>query len=148
MPRRLTQHNLNQVLRHVDLQQPEASPLVTVPAGPHGGLQTPVFATGDKQFDRVLRRWVQQAVPQQPSPAATPLAEHPRSSLQQASYFQPVPLANRAPAAGPSLERGISQGGQEARGDRAEMGPPTQDPFSAEVFNQQFGRRAPPGESR
>lgn len=55
---RLTQKNLHAVLRLIDRQNPLASPLLSVPQQPHGGLGRSMFAgSGLPQYE-TLRNWL------------------------------------------------------------------------------------------
>ena len=59
MTRRLTQRNLIATLARIDRQQPEKSPLVTVPLRPHGTAQAAVFDERQMRQHRQIALWVE-----------------------------------------------------------------------------------------
>ncbi|GEM_PF-3662796 len=58
--RLITQQNLQSVLKWIDWQQPEESPLLKVPLEAHGGMRTPVFPSPAATQYQELVRWVLQ----------------------------------------------------------------------------------------
>ena len=57
-----TERNLAAVLKHIDHDTPEASPLVVVPSQPHGGMATPVFSGRTLGQRAELVAWVRGTV--------------------------------------------------------------------------------------
>ncbi len=72
--RRLTQRNLNATLEFIDHNNPDESPLLTVPTQPHGKAMVAVFAGQNDQVAqyKALRAWVYQ-VTRNEAPAPTPM---------------------------------------------------------------------------
>lgn len=131
-----TQRNLAAVLQQVDIAQPEASPLLTVPAKPHASLPTPVFAEHEQPQLELLKAWVRTAG--QATPPAISVAASP-GHLLQTSLRQPVPLPAAGEAsggAGPSLQAA----GSSAANNLGNASPSLdfRDPFDPERFNRQF----------
>ncbi len=58
---RYTQRNLLAAYRQVDSAKPEASPLLTIPGRPHGGLESSVFGERDRPQLELLDAWVRKA---------------------------------------------------------------------------------------
>lgn len=71
--RRLTQQNLYRVLRWVNRDDPANSPLVTVPAKPHGSAAAPIFASHRANQYQQIIDWVYRVSRPELAPA-TPLA--------------------------------------------------------------------------
>ena len=71
--RRATQRNLISALKYIDRDQPERSPLLMVPLGPHGGTG-PIFDAKTREQIETLTAWVAQVL--QPD-AVTPASVQP-----------------------------------------------------------------------
>jgi hypothetical protein len=67
--RRLTQRNLHAVMQWVDVDRPEASPLLRAAAEAHGPLDKPVFDQRSREQYERLVRWVRQAAGGRPGEA-------------------------------------------------------------------------------
>ncbi|MBN2578207.1 MAG: hypothetical protein JXB10_04380 [Pirellulales bacterium] len=144
--RRLTQRNLYAVLQYIDQKNPAESPLLKVPAGPHGKLKTPIFNEHQTNQYRKIVDW---AMHFNPSASPSPPAEVPASEVLPASHEEPVSEADPpapegaappllAPPSSPKLQRGAAE-------------PPAftpQDEFDPEIFNRRhFGPAPSPAES-
>ena len=53
----MSQRNLYETLKFIDLSDPFASPLLTAASQPHGGGEKPVLPVGSKHFEQ-LKLWV------------------------------------------------------------------------------------------
>jgi hypothetical protein len=143
---RYTQRNLLAAYRQVDFANPDASPLLTVPGGPHGGLESSVFGERDRAQFELLNAWVKKsgltAAATQPVSVVSPPGQ-----LFQSSLHQPIPLPKTTgdPAANPTNELGSlpSSGGP---AEVASAALDFRDPFDPERFNRQFQfpRGSPP----
>jgi hypothetical protein len=131
-----TQRNLAAVWQQLDLAQPEASPLLTVPAKPHAGLPTPVFGEHDQPQLELLKAWVRTAGQAAPPPIS--VATSP-GHLLQTSLRQPVPLPAAGEASG-AAGASLQAAGPSAANDRGTSLPALdfRDPFDPERFNRQF----------
>lgn len=131
-----TQRNLAAVWQQLDLAQPEASPLLTVPAKPHAGLPTPVFGEHDLAKLELLKAWVRTAGQAAPPPIS--VATSP-GHLLQTSLRQPVPLPAAGEASG-AAGASLQAAGPSAANDHGASSPSLdfRDPFDPERFNRQF----------
>ncbi len=131
-----TQRNLAAVLQQLDITQPEASPLLTVPSKPHAGMSASVFGKQDQTQLELLRVWVQSAGRATPPPAS--VATSP-GHLLQASLRRPVPLPAAGEASG-GTGPAIQAVGLSAAGNLGDSSPSLdfRDPFDPERFNRQF----------
>jgi hypothetical protein len=111
LPRRLTQRNLYATLQAIDFEQPDHSPLLTVPRAPHGGQKDLFQGRQEAQWVQ-LRDWVRLAA-KTGDPARPATAEAPNDDIHR-SVFTPTPAA-----------------------DPPEP-PPARDPFDPEVFNRRY----------
>jgi predicted CxxxxCH...CXXCH cytochrome family protein len=141
--RRFTQRNLHAVMQWVDAEDAAASPLVTVPASPHGGLETGVFGPREKEQFDLLANWVRRAttVESAPIPELIPETfELPPTGLVQASYLQPVELPR--PLADNAMVNAAPQVEHPPQAARPRLHVPValapRDPFDAEVFNRRY----------
>jgi hypothetical protein len=133
LPRRLTQRNLYATLAWIDPADPDASPLLTIPRGPHGGEKQGLFAgKQDAQWVQ-LRDWVRLAAqPREPSfeaeaaaaqiPTDVPSGE--RSALRPATAELSAGEIHRSLySQSPAKEAAAS---------------PARDPFDPEIFNRRY----------
>jgi len=94
--RRITQRNIYQALRYVDVRKPEASPLLTIPLQPHGGLTAPIFTDRNAaQHDRLVQ-WVMEVSGRSQSHAPATVLRHPLAGISavqanEPGYFFPDP---------------------------------------------------------
>lgn len=131
-----TQRNLAAVLQQLDITQPEASPLLTVPTKPHAGLPTPVFGEHDQTQLGLLTAWVRTAGQAAPPPIS--VATSP-GHLLQTSLRQPVPLPAAGEASG-TAGASLQAAGPSAANKQGDSSPSLdfRDPFDPERFNRQF----------
>ena len=135
---RYTQRNLLAAYRQVDSAKPEASPLLTIPGRPHGGLESSVFGERDRPQLELLDAWVRKAslanagaatgFRRQPawpavseqSSSADSFAENDRRFRQRSDDRAPPATIGQRPA------------------DAASAALDFRDPFDPERFNRQF----------
>jgi hypothetical protein len=129
------ERNLAAVLRLVDPQRPDASPLLTVPRGNHGRAGRTIFygARGDDQL-ALLREWVRAVAASQPKQS-----DHlkPTSTVTQTTAPQqnlPVPV-NEAAAPEQTGERNTERDGDDAR-LQALLRERPGDRFDPDIFNR------------
>jgi hypothetical protein len=127
--RRLTLRNLHATLQWVDRDEPAASPLLTVPLGPHGTVKNKIFDKGQMDQYRRMVDWVarlSRAKRCEELDAETPPAEAAPASPPDSAPDDPPPDAEPAQPAS-NVRRGQ---------------PPPQfvpvDPFDPEIFNRRF----------
>jgi hypothetical protein len=159
--RRLTQRNLHTTLTLIDREKPLESPLLTVPAQPHGMSKTAVFTDPQAAGYRQLVAWVQH-VSQSPhtlQPASVASASPPLlqtispSNIQRVHFEAPLPSqstdplpAENEPGLSP-LQPRIGPGAPPPRStpQRGELpsGFQPRDAFDPEIFNRRYfpGRR-------
>ena len=163
--RRVTQRNLSEVLRWVDREDPDASPLLRLPIQAHGA-QAAVFDQGNAVQYEQLVAWVRRAAsPENPSPLAVSpslvTTETPQAGAKQAAYLAPVtehPAARSTPPpswaaeiAGLQLEMpgtgslgensprpAAVEGTAPADARRPHLISIPRDPFDPEIFNRRF----------
>ncbi len=134
---RYTQRNLLAAYQQVNAAEPETSPLLTAPKGPHGGMKSGVFGERDQAQWDLLNAWVKRTSTAkssaQPTAVAGPAARATPSSLRQA-----------AAGANPSDASANSPTGLRVRPASLEVGEADsatvdfRDPFDPERFNRQF----------
>ena len=94
--RRITQRNIYQALKYVDVRKPEASPLLTIPLQPHGGLTAPIFTDRNAaQHDRLVQ-WVMEVTGRSQSQGPATVSRHPLAGISavqanEPGYFFPDP---------------------------------------------------------
>jgi len=83
--RRMTQRNLHAVLQWVNLESPEASPLLVAPSKPHGPARAPVFTDRQVAQYRQLLEWVYRVsqMPAPPPPVVQANHEAPKQGTSQ-----------------------------------------------------------------
>jgi hypothetical protein len=142
--RRLTQRNLHMVLQFIDQGNPAASPLLKVPAGPHGSMKAAIFNEHQKDQYQKIVDWAMQF-----DPAAvgetTPLPS-PKASADKvipATHEEPVAEAE-APAPPPASHSPRPKHAQKIkRGAEVPQFTP-KDEFDPELFNRRYFPSPPP----
>jgi hypothetical protein len=154
--RRLTQRNLHTTLTLINREKPSESPLLTVPAQPHGMSKTAVFTDPQAAGYRQLVAWVQQVsqspIALQPASVASaspPLLQTmPPSNIQRVNFeapllpqaFDALP-AEHGPELSPSQLR-IGPGAPPPRSAAQRGQLPTgfqpRDAFDPEIFNRRY----------
>jgi hypothetical protein len=137
LPRRLTQRNLYATLKMIDMADPDASPLLTVPRGPHGGEKEGLF-TGKQDAQWVqLRDWVRLAAQPRESSEAADFASDAATSGAAAAPERSMALR---PATTDSPEGDIHRSiySPAAAAKEAAVEPAPRDPFDPEVFNRRY----------
>lgn len=100
--RRLTQRNLHAVWQLIDLQAPEASPLLTAPIRPHGSVDTPIFTTARVMQYQQIVAWVLHASGSVPEPGAMDVSQTVSPLMQprpRRGWSDVPPAAPREPSA-------------------------------------------------
>ena len=135
---RYTQRNLLAAYRQVDSARPEASPLLTIPGRPHGGLESSVFGERDRPQLELLDAWVRKA--SLAMPASQPVSVvSPPGQLLQSSHHQPIPLPKTTDDSGTDPATGLRPlPSGKGPADAASAGLDFRDPFDPERFNRQF----------
>jgi hypothetical protein len=129
LPRRLTQRNLYATLQMIDAANPDASPLLTVPRGPHGGEEQGLFAgKNDAQWVQ-LRDWVRLATQPRENAEVTAEAAPEATALSERSALRPA----SAEAPGGEIHRSVFSQAPDAKGTAL---PVARDPFDPEIFNR------------
>lgn len=135
---RYTQRNLLAAYRQVDFATPEASPLLTVPGGPHGGLDSSVFGERDRPQFELLDAWVKKASLTTAAPQPVSVASPP-GQLFQSSLRQPIPLPKTTDDSGIDPTDGpYPLPSNSSPAEMASVGVDFRDPFDPERFNRQF----------
>lgn len=135
---RYTQRNLLAAYRQVDSSKPEASPLLTVPGRPHGGLESGVFGERDRPQLELLDGWVRKASLAMPTPRPVTVVSPP-GQLFQSSLRQPIPLPKTADDSGNDSMTGLRPlSSDRGPADAASAALDFRDPFDPERFNRQF----------
>jgi hypothetical protein len=153
--RRLTQRNLNATLEFIDHRNPDESPLLTVPAQPHGKAMVAVFTGQNDQVSqyKALRAWVYQVTrhetpavaPEAGEPAASsspfPTPEPPRlESTPKEPPLKNAPRLNRTEASRRNAARAAAEP-RDASPPKRGASPPQAapaDPFDASAFNRRY----------
>ncbi len=147
--RRLIQRNLYSTLKWIDREDPDASPILTIPLAPHGTSSTAIFTSRDVGQCRQLVNWVNEVVnqkrevgPPRVGAQAKPLLQQMHSPLpsapvskgdRQATARSQVPPANtsasrrKPPWVGPWLGGFVPL-----------------DEFDPEIFNRLYGAEKKP----
>jgi len=130
---RFTQRNLLAAYQQVNSAEPAASPLLTVPKGPHGGMKSGVFGERDQAQWDLLAAWVKRAgTAKVPAPAAS--GSGPSDQAVAKAIPQPLPSGDSGtPLAGVRLLPASLEAGQ-ADSTTVDF----RDPFDPERFNRQF----------
>lgn len=97
--RRFTEQNLAMVLKYVDLQQPQQSPLLKVTSGQHGNSSLSIFggAAGTSQ-ERLLRGWLQTVADEKQAESERYAARVPLRKSSRATATAAAPAADTEPA--------------------------------------------------
>lgn len=142
---RLTEQNLNAVLRQVSSTEPNSSPLLVEPQRPgHGGTRKPLFAgpAGDAQL-RMLAAWVTAAANASPTEAPAH-AEVAPSPLMLTGAAEAAVIGTATPAAGDSDEIAPAAGERDATSDLLQRALTEERPdkFDPEEFNRRYSPQA------
>jgi hypothetical protein len=114
----LTQRNLHAVLGFVNVNDPGNSPVLILPAQPHGPARTPIFNDHHAAQYRRLVDWVYQ-VSHQPSPDGPAVASRPASAAPVVSAPFSTPLGQVQPTAAGKPPRVSRSPGQAAAAAKA-----------------------------
>ncbi len=98
---RLTQQNAQAVLAQINLQDPANSPLLTVPAKPHGNAKVAFFSGRQAGMYELLAAWIELAAKEDSNPAAGRLPASQAAMLQTLGAYG-FNTAEEAPDAEPS----------------------------------------------
>jgi hypothetical protein len=79
--RRFTQRNLHAIVELIDRADPPASPILTIPVGPHGNAKAPIFTNREVVQYRQLVNWVMRVA--NGAPELPPSVEKPDDNLLQ-----------------------------------------------------------------
>ena len=150
--RPMTQRNLAATLRYVDFDQPETSPLLTVPKKPHGGTATAVFLNEEDRTFRALDEWIRKvasnpvARPKVIQPPATSLLQTTSQSLNPKQEGLVPEVVQDSAALDPLGQQVPSKGTGAIRdGQRATVKPYVpKDPFDPEIFNRRYNLQVIP----
>ena len=135
---RYTQRNLLAAYRQVDSAKPEASPLLTIPGRPHGGLESSVFGERDRPQLELLDAWVRKACQAMPAPQPVSVVSPP-GELFQSSLRQPIPLPKTTDGSASDPKTGLRPlPSSSGAADAASAALDFRDPFDPERFNRQF----------
>jgi hypothetical protein len=151
MTKRFTQRNLFTVLQFMDKDEPEGSPLVTIPQERHGGAQSPVFDKRSRHQLDDLIAWAKHLSPKPPQVSLPSSVGPMQTLLSQPDSTQRKPAVEQAggkspPSTSPRAEKGESRRPRAPRlppptdektepGSREDFTP--RDPFDPEIFNRQ-----------
>jgi hypothetical protein len=151
--RRTTMHNLSAALALVNREQPQLSPLLTIPRQAHGGMRAPIFGPRQAAVFNYLVDWVAlitsddsanpellPTVERLNLKAATDNSAQGPVVLNGADAIEAAPLENTARLQGPATDKPRIQFGARLKPWRPK------DAFDPEIFNRQ-SRRQSPGES-
>jgi hypothetical protein len=103
--RRLTQRNLHTTMLLVNRENPDESPLLNAPAGPHGAAKAAVFTDRESIQFRQLQAWVRQVAtnkepPAQPGGLVSPVLQNPPPVANTYGQGTRPGLPQSAPSAG------------------------------------------------
>lgn len=139
--RRSTMSNLAATLELVDRQQPQQSPLLTVPRQTHGGMKEPILGPRRDAAFRHLYDWVALVTasattptstePTEPSETPPVSQESADADASTAADDSPIPLADDSTGAQPPLRYGTRLVRWQPR-----------DEFDPEIFNRKYAAQA------
>jgi len=155
--RRMTLRNLQSTVQYVRWDEPDASPLLTVPQKPHGPLRSALLAGENDDLYRTLREWVrrvtQTAQPAEPEamvvsaqeefvPTDLNAGDRPRAlssvrNTTSSSPDVPGPAARERPSTPAAANQLPASPQVPTSTDRPVPG----DPFDPTVFNRRFHGR-------
>lgn len=143
--RRSTMNNLAATLALVDRENPQLSPLLTVPRLTHGGMKRPVFGPRQDAAFRHLEEWVALVTQKTstPSPAirATEGVELAVAKGDLPSHWESPVMRVERPAAGEREQAVYQESASPLRhGARLQRWQP-RDPFDPEIFNRKYAPR-------
>ncbi len=137
IPRRLTQRNLYATLQMIDASNPDQSPLLTVPLGPHGGEKVSLFAGRNERQWEQLRDWVHLAVrtPAPQDPETEGVGPDSLGRDRQASAPRATDRPSSTMAAHGEIHRSVFARGRSPK-DASDYTP--RDPFDPDIFNRRY----------
>ncbi|MBW3595961.1 MAG: hypothetical protein KY475_01650 [Planctomycetes bacterium] len=128
LPRRLTQRNLYAALQMLNSAEPDRSPLLTVPRGPHGGEPAGLFdGRRERQWEQ-LREWARLAA-SRGEPGRQQIGSLPDE--RPAAATAPLSVVRQH-----EIHRSVFTGHPESREPGA-IGP-ARDPFDPDIFNRRY----------
>jgi hypothetical protein len=133
LPRRLTQRNLYAALQMIDYENPDLSPLLTVPRGPHGG-QAGMFAGRQEEQWIPLRDWVRRATQTADAVRAGTAAGGEGVDRDDLSKNEGNEMNSVLPGDGGEIHRSVFS---PAAAPAVEAQAP-RDPFDPEIFNRRY----------
>ena len=138
-----SQYNLAQVLRQIDANQPESSPLLAIPRDRKGSpIHAGVYA-GTKGYEQyeLLKAWVQQAVQESPTGVNSPSVPEAKRPLTPVAT-KPLLLEPRTPSiqvtAGDSSDPGVVGSQDRPHRNRADSLPAAIEGVSATVSDEEL----------
>jgi hypothetical protein len=143
LPRHTTQRNLYSVLRYVDRQHPETSPLLVQATTPHGnGARAAVSARDQNQLAKLVN-WIQTAAG--PRAAATQLPSSgpvlaPVAALRGVTTLQSTPAPTSRAAEPPPAAAGSGTATESPAPAERTASASGEDPFDPEIFNRRYLR--------
>lgn len=157
--RRMSLRNLHTVLRYVDWENPDNSPLLLTPRKPHGSAQVALIGDANEELYRTLREWIRQATQAAPpvdDKVHTAAGSDEAPSPEVAGQAEPrgvFPLF-RPLATGQGQQSSLAKPGTAAVGASPPAGSPADpqrtvppgsssvgDPFDPAIFNRRFHGR-------
>jgi hypothetical protein len=140
--RRASEQNLAQVLKFVDIAQPQHSPLLEKPRGAHGGSAFALFSgTAGAEQQKLLRNWVE-TVAQERRAEDEKLAQIPKLGKKPPVVTASAMVEERLPKS-PEALSGVVPASASEFDQRDTAAPEGPDPFDPEAFNRKFGNRRP-----
>ncbi len=135
LPRRLTQRNLYSTLQMIDVENPDQSPLLTTPLGPHGGEKSGMFEGRNERQWEQLRDWVRSVAytPEAPDYVAPEPAGPSKIGLG-AGVGSPQP--STAAMGHEEIHRSVFARQSSVQRDGEDYTP--RDPFDPAIFNRRY----------
>jgi hypothetical protein len=152
--RRLTQRNLYMVLQYIDRENPAASPLLKIPAGPHGTTKAAIFNEHQADQYRKIVDWVMQFDPGAAAEASPPpFAKAPADKVVPAVHEEPAAESDAPVPPATPLKRQAKHSPKIKRGaDLPQFSP--KDEFDPDLFNRRYfppepkqAEKSPPSET-
>ncbi len=161
--RHTTMSNLSATLALVDRENPQLSPLLTIPRRTHGGMKGPIFGPRQEPAFRHLAEWVALVtkMTSKPSPDATPpegvklvAAEESADGAAPSKWASPVMREERQLLHWETAPQAVSE--EEVSAADGSKGKPRirfgaqlgrwhpRDPFDPEIFNRKTAARGTP----
>jgi len=131
---RYTQRNLAAIVQQINAVDPAASPLLTVPQRPHGGLSSGVFSDRDRAQMDILEKWVLKTIQSMPSQSIFAESLSAQSLNRDTRQVVSVPDATGELAA--TLPSGLLNLAHGSPNEPSMVD--FRDPFDPERFNRRF----------